>query len=61
MTLYPDFLHHVSVEDLRLRFFGGITELRAAEIDKLTDSTTGTKWLSSRSTKTQVTCSGLYA
>ncbi len=33
---YPD-LHHVSVEDLRLRFFGRIPELSAAEIDKLTE------------------------
>ena len=37
MALYPDFLRNVSAEDLRLRFFGGITELRAAEIDKLTE------------------------
>jgi RimJ/RimL family protein N-acetyltransferase len=37
MALYPDFLHNVSAEDLRLRFFGCITELSAAEIDKLSD------------------------
>jgi hypothetical protein len=36
MALYPDFLRDVSSEDLRLRFFGSITELSAAEIDKLT-------------------------
>ena len=36
MALYPDFLRNVSAEDLRLRFFGSITELSAAEIDKLT-------------------------
>ncbi len=36
MALYPDFLRNVSTEDLRLRFFGRITELSAAEIDKLT-------------------------
>jgi len=35
MALYPDFLRNVSAEDLRLRFFGRITELSAAEIDKL--------------------------
>jgi acetyltransferase len=35
-TLYPDFLGDVSAEDLRLRFFGRIAELSAAEIDKLT-------------------------
>jgi acetyltransferase len=37
MALYPDFLHNVSAEDLRLRFFGCITELSAAEIDKFSD------------------------
>ena len=37
VALYLDFLHNVSAEDLRLRFFGRITELRAAEIDKLTE------------------------
>ena len=36
MALYPDFLRNVSAEDLRLRFFGRITECSAAEIDKLT-------------------------
>ncbi len=36
MALHPDFLRNVSAEDLRLRFFGRITELSAAEIDKLT-------------------------
>jgi acetyltransferase len=36
MALYPDFLRNVSAEDLRLRFFGHITELSAAEIDKFT-------------------------
>ena len=36
MALYPDFLHNVSAEDLRLRFFARIAELSAAEIDKLT-------------------------
>jgi len=36
MALYPDFLRNVSADDLRLRFFGRITELSAAEIDKLT-------------------------
>jgi len=35
MALYSDFLRDVSAEDLRLRFFGRITELSAAEIDKL--------------------------
>jgi len=35
-ALYPNFLRNVSGEDLRLRFFGRITELSAAEIDKLT-------------------------
>lgn len=37
IALYQDFLHDVSAEDLRLRFFGRITGLRAAEIDKLTE------------------------
>ena len=35
MALYPDFLHDVSAEDLRLRFFARIAELSAAEVDKL--------------------------
>ena len=35
MALYPDFLRNVGAEDLRLRFFGRISELSAAEIDKL--------------------------
>src|SRR6516165_4582655 len=35
MALYPDFLHNVSAEDLRLRFFARIAELSAAEADKL--------------------------
>ena len=35
-ALYPDFLRDVSADDLRLRFFGRIAELSAAEIDKLT-------------------------
>ena len=35
MALYPEFLADVRAEDLRLRFFGRITELSAAEIDKL--------------------------
>src|SRR6516162_2680017 len=35
MALYPDFLHNVSAEDLRLRFFARIAELSAAEIDRL--------------------------
>ena len=34
-ALYPDFLHDVSAEDLRLRFFAHIAELSAEEIDKL--------------------------
>jgi len=34
-ALYVDFLRDVSAEDLRLRFFGRIAELSAAEIDKL--------------------------
>jgi len=34
-VLYRDFLADVSAEDLRLRFFAHITELSAAEIDKL--------------------------
>ncbi len=33
--LYPEFLHDVSAEDLRLRFFARIAELSAAEIDRL--------------------------
>ena len=33
--LYLDFLHDISAEDLRLRFFGRIAELSAAEVDKL--------------------------
>jgi acetyltransferase len=37
MALYPDFLHYVSAEDLRLRFFGCIAGLSAEEIDKLTN------------------------
>ena len=37
MALYPDFVHNVSAEDRRLRFFGGITALSAAQIDKLTE------------------------
>ena len=37
MALYPDFLRNVSAEDLRLRFFGGITALSAAQIDKLNE------------------------
>ena len=36
MALYAEFLRNVSAEDLRLRFFGHITECSAAEIDKLT-------------------------
>ncbi len=35
MALYPDFLRNISAEDLRLRFFGRITEPSAAKIDKL--------------------------
>jgi acetyltransferase len=35
MALYPEFLADVRAEDLRLRFFGHISELSAAEIDKL--------------------------
>jgi len=35
MALYSEFLADVRAEDLRLRFFGRITELSAAEIDKL--------------------------
>jgi len=35
IALYPDFLRDISAEDLRLRFFARITELSAAEIDKL--------------------------
>ena len=34
-ALYLVFLRNVSTEDLRLRFFGRIAELSAAEIDKL--------------------------
>ncbi len=37
MVLYRDFLGDISAEDLRLRFFGRIAELSAAEIDKLTN------------------------
>src|SRR5262249_24741815 len=36
MALYPDFLGDVSAEDLQLRLFARVTELSAAEIDKLT-------------------------
>jgi len=36
MLLYPDFLRNVSAEDLRLRFFGRVTQLEAAEMDSLT-------------------------
>jgi GNAT superfamily N-acetyltransferase len=36
-ALYPDFIHDVSADDLRLRFFGGVTERTATEIDKLTE------------------------
>jgi RimJ/RimL family protein N-acetyltransferase len=35
MALYSDFVRDVSPEDLRLRFFGRITELSATEIDRL--------------------------
>ena len=35
-ALYPDFLRDVTADDLRLRFFGRIAELSAAEVDKLT-------------------------
>ena len=35
IALYSHFLRDVSAEDLRLRFFGRITELSAAEIDRL--------------------------
>jgi len=35
MALYPDFLRDVSAEDLRLRYFGRVTELSAAEMEKL--------------------------
>src|SRR5271166_3722801 len=35
MAFYQDFLGDVSGEDLRLRFFGRIAELSAAESDKL--------------------------
>jgi RimJ/RimL family protein N-acetyltransferase len=34
-VLYSDFLHDVSAEDLRLRFFARVGELSAAESDKL--------------------------
>src|SRR5215470_16078627 len=34
-ALYSDFLHDVSAEDLRLRFFARVGELSAAESDKL--------------------------
>ena len=37
IALYPDFIHDVSAEDLRLRFFGSVTELSATEIDKVTE------------------------
>ena len=33
----PDFFQNVSAEDLRLRFFGSITEHSAMERDKLTE------------------------
>jgi len=36
-ALYSDFLRNVSAEDLRLRFFGQITALDAAKIDKFTE------------------------
>jgi acetyltransferase len=36
-ALYPDFIRDVSADDLRLRFFGSVTELSATEIDKLTE------------------------
>ena len=35
-ALYLDFIRDVSADDLRLRFFGSVTELSAAQIDKLT-------------------------
>jgi len=35
MALYSGFLRDVSAEDLRLRFFGRIVELSAAEVDRL--------------------------
>ena len=35
IALYRDFLSDVSAEDLRLRFFGRVAELSAAEIDRL--------------------------
>src|SRR6516225_3985999 len=35
IALYRDFLSDVSAEDLRLRFFGRVAELSAAEIDSL--------------------------
>ena len=34
-ALYPDFLRDVSAEDLRLRFFARVSELSAAESDRL--------------------------
>lgn len=36
-ALYPNFIRDISADDLRLRFFGGVTELTATEIDKLTE------------------------
>ena len=35
VALYSEFLRDVSAEDLRLRFFGRIIELSAAEVDRL--------------------------
>ena len=57
VALYRDFLAGVSAEDLRLRFFADVGELSAEE----TISTTATKWLSSRSTKTRGRCWGSCA
>ena len=34
-ALYPDFLHDVTAEDLRLRFFAPMREVRPELIDKL--------------------------
>jgi acetyltransferase len=60
-ALYRDFIRDVSADDLQLRFFGGVTELSATEIDRLSKLGQRQEMLSSRSTKTPVTCLGLCA
>src|SRR3974390_2070308 len=52
-ALYPDFFRDVSADDLRLRFLGVLPSSAPRRSISSAISTTGTKWLLSRSTKTR--------